>query len=186
MLEFKITFYGIKTHSSTPEKGKSAIYECIDFIGELKDFYQSLKKDICNDFEVPYTSMNIGMINGGETVNSVPGKCEITVDFRISKNEHIKVIELSIEKILKKYDASFEIKNIVNTKLNLNDISYIEKISSKKQTANYLTEASFINSNAVILGPGPITAHEKNEYITIDSLNKTEELYIEIIKENNK
>ena len=96
------------------------------------------------------------------------------------------MIELSIEKILKKYDASFEIKNIVNTKLNLNDISYIEKISSKKQTANYLTEASFINSNAVILGPGPITAHEKNEYITIDSLSKTEELYIEIIKENNK
>ena len=44
--------------------------------------------------------------------------------------------------------------------------------------------ASFIeNGNKYILGVGPINAHKKDEFITIDSLDKLEGQYIEIIKE---
>ena len=76
LLELKIEFYGVKCHSSTPNKGVNAIYECVDFIEKIKNFYEDvLKKENIVDFEIPYTTMNIGMINGGETVNSVPGKC---------------------------------------------------------------------------------------------------------------
>jgi acetylornithine deacetylase len=183
VLELLITFNGVKTHSSTPEKGKNAIYESIDFINKLREYYGVLKQDKCLDFEVPYTSMNVGMIKGGETVNSVPGKCEVSIEFRISKNEHLKKVEADVKELLKGYDATIEIKNRKKPKLNLDDMTYLENISNKKKTANYLTEASFIDSSAIIIGPGPITAHEKNEYITIDSLEKTEKLYIEIINE---
>ena len=186
VLELLITFNGIKTHSSTPEKGKNAIYESVDFINKLRAYYEELKLDICEDFEVPYTSMNVGMIKGGESVNSVAGKCEITLDFRIAKDEHLGKIEKDVRKILKDYDAIISIKNKIKPKINLEDMSFLESISSKKQTANYLTEASFIESKAIILGPGPVTAHEKNEYITIDSLEKIEQLYIEIVKKYNE
>ena len=81
LLELFIEFYGVKCHSSTPNKGVNAIYECVDFIEKIKNFYEDvLKKENIIDFEIPYTTMNIGMINGGETVNSVPGKCMITMD----------------------------------------------------------------------------------------------------------
>ena len=91
ILEYKIDFYGIKCHSSTPDKGISAIMETIKFINELNNYYENeIKKEIVDDFEVPYTTMNIGMINGGETVNSVAGKCSITIDFRISKEDQIR------------------------------------------------------------------------------------------------
>lgn len=186
ILELSIVFNGIKTHSSTPEKGLNAIYECMDFIRTLKKYYEKLKFDRCEEFDVPYTSMNVGMIKGGESVNSVPGKCEISIEFRISKNEHLKKIESDINRLLKKYDAIATIKNKKQPKLNLDDMTYLENISNKKKTANYLTEASFIDSSAIIIGPGPITAHEKNEYITIESLKKSEELYIEIIKKYNE
>ena len=180
-----ITFKGIKTHSSTPEKGKSAIYECINFINELKQYYDKLKLIKYPKFEVDYTSMNVGTIKGGESTNSVPGNCQIEIDFRVADNKQIAIIEKDIKKILTNYDAKVTIKNKVKTSINLDDISFLEKISSKKETANYITEASFITSKSIIIGPGPITAHEKNEYITIDSLEETKKLYKEIIRKYN-
>ena len=188
LLDLHVEFYGKKAHASTPEKGASAIYECVDFITKLKGFYESdLMKDIDSNFKVPYTSMNIGLISGGETENSVPGKCKITIDFRINKESDINKIITKVEKMLEDYDAKLIVVHKINPKLNESDISFLEDISAKKETANYLTEASFIDSkNIMILGPGPITAHEKNEHVTLDSLKISEELYIKIIEFYNK
>ena len=73
LMEYKIIFKGVKTHSSTPEKGKSAIMSAISFINELNIFYENkLKQDLNSNFEIPYTTMNIGKINGGSSINSVP------------------------------------------------------------------------------------------------------------------
>jgi len=185
VLELSISFFGKKCHSSTPDFGLNAIYECINFINELKEYYEELKKDIVDDFDIPYTTMNVGMINGGETVNSVPGKCEVTIDFRVAKEEQLKTIIEKIEILLKKYDAKLDIKQCIGPKINLSDISFLEKISSKKMTKCYLTEGSYINKNFVILGPGPDTSHQKNESISYETLLKTEELYIKIIEYYN-
>ena len=43
-------------------------------------------------------------------------------------------------------------------------------------------EASFFDGDRVILGPGPMTAHEKNEHVTKESLLKTVEVYKEAIE----
>ncbi len=187
VLELKITFYGTKCHSSTPEKGKSAIYECIDFINKIKLYYENtLKQNIVQDFEIPYTTMNIGMIQGGESVNSVAGKCEISIDFRIAKENHLKSILKKIKILLKTKQATLEIKQKIPPRINSQDISFLEKISHKKQTKCYLTEASYINKNFIILGPGPDTSHQKNEYIKIDSLKEVEYLYKKIIEFYNE
>ena len=187
VLELKIEFFGKKCHSSTPDIGINAIYECINFINKIKFFYENtLKKETVKDFNIPYTTMNIGMINGGETVNSVPGKCYITMDFRIAKTEDIDLILNYINFELKNYNSKSIIVNKVNPKINNNDISFIEKISSKKGTFCGLTEGSFIDKNFIILGPGPDTSHQKNEYINYNSLKKTEEIYINIIEYYNK
>ena len=188
LLGLNISFYGKKVHSSIPEKGINAIYECMDFVTKLRIFYEeNLMKDVDNDFKVPYTSMNIGMITGGETENSVPGKCSITIDFRINKDDAIDKIIVFVEELLKNYRAELIIKNKVRPKLNNSDIKFLEEISSDKETANYFTEASFIEStNIIILGPGPVTAHEKNEYITNESLEECENLYINLINHYNE
>lgn len=187
LLELRIEIFGIKCHSSTPDKGKSAIMETIKFINELNNYYENeIKKDLETNFEIPYTTMNIGMINGGETVNSVAGKCMITIDFRIVKEYQIDNILEKIKSILKDYKANIIVKQTTPPKLNNNDISFLEKISRKKETKCYLTEGSVIDKNFIILGPGPDTSHQKNEYITYDKLQKTEELYQAIIEYYNK
>ena len=186
-LELRIEFFGVKCHSSTPDKGINAIYECLEFIQKIKKFYETrIKKENFPDFEIPYTTMNIGVINGGETVNSVPGKCMITIDFRIADQSDLTLIENKVNNLLKKYNANLIVKKRFAPKINKNDISFLEKISTKKETKCYLTEGSMIDKNFIILGPGPDTSHQKNEYIYYSELKKTEKLYEEIIKYYNK
>ena len=52
----------------------------------------------------------------------------------------------------------------------------------KTKAINYLTEASMIHgSKRLILRTGPITAHEINEHISIDSYEELIEQYKELI-----
>jgi acetylornithine deacetylase len=161
--------------------------ETIRFINILNEYYNTeIKNDLVNDFEVPYTTMNIGLINGGETLNSVPGKCYITIDFRVVKESHLTVIKEKIDNILQSFNANLIVRETLSPKLNNSDISFLEEISQKKETKCYLTEGSVIDKNFIILGPGPDTSHQKNEYITYDKLKETEYLYQTIVEYYNK
>lgn len=175
LMEYKISFKGIKTHSSTPEKGKNAIMSTISFINELKKFYENeIKNDLNQNFEIPYTTMNIGKIQGGSAINSVPDSCEFLVDFRtIDKTEEQKIIR-KLKTLGEKYKAEVQELN------KLSPFLAEPKISNK--TCNFITEASFLEGNRIILGAGPITAHEVNEYVTDQSLHKLVEQYKELIE----
>ena len=175
LIEFKISFKGIASHSSKPEEGINAIDNCIDFINKLKDYYNSdLKKETIDS---KYTTMNIGVINGGRSINIIPDNCEIQVDFRtVFKDQNERIIKKINELI--DNNTTYEVINNINPFSNDN-----EKINM----SDFLTEASLMQSgNKYILGVGPINAHKKDEFITIESLNKLEEQYIELIKEKCK
>ena len=174
LMEYKIIFKGIKTHSSTPDKGKSAILSAISFINELNDFYENTIKRKNNPyFEIPYTTMNIGKINGGSAINSVPDLCEFLVDFRTIDKTVEKDIIQEIKVLKEKYKAEV---------IELNKLSaFFNNLENYKKTCNFITEASFLKNDRIILGAGPITAHEVNEYITTESLNQLVEQYKEII-----
>lgn len=172
LLELKITFKGVSSHSSKPEEGINAIEKCIDFIRELQKYYNNLKSEIIDS---KYATMNIGVINGGRSINIVPNNCEVLIDFRtISKKQNDDIVK-KIEEIISNSNASCEI------------INKIDPFSNKLERINmsdYITEASFIESgNKYILGVGPMNPHKKDEFITIDSLNKLEEQYIKILNE---
>jgi len=178
--------YGKSTHSSTPNKGKNAIVEANKFIGELLGLAKELELQKNEMFSIPYTTINIGTIKGGDAVNKVPDKCVIKFDARTIDKEHNAIIENNVKEILKKYDSKLEIG--INIQANINEnsemITSIEEITGeKRKTENYVTEASFIeNTEAVILGPGPTTAHQSNEYIEIEKLNKLVKIYKSIIE----
>ena len=186
-MEMKVSFFGKSTHSSTPNKGNNAIVEAHKFIGELLELAEELEEDKDESFSVPYTTINIGKIKGGDATNKVPDKCVIKFDARTIKKEHNYLIEKRVNEILKKYNSKLEID--INIQANINNdnqmINRLEKITGKKRkTENYVTEASFIpNSEAVILGLGPITAHQSNEYIEIEKLNRLVKIYRNIIRE---
>ncbi len=113
LLAVRIETKGKKVHSSTPDKGESANLKMIQLLNELQNFYEEKIKVERNDnYEVNYTTMNIGLINGG----------------------------------------------------------------------NFMTEASWVNGKRMILGAGPVTAHEIDEHISIKSLRLLVEQYKELIE----
>lgn len=174
LIEYKISFKGIKTHSSTPDKGKSAIMSAISFINELSDFYETeIKSEKDTNFDIPYTTMNIGKISGGQSINSVPDYCEFLVDFRTLSKTSEEIIFNKIEFLKKKYDADVQIINKLSVFFNKSDLS--------SKTCNFITEASFLDCNRIILGAGPITAHEVDEHISESSLYMLVNQYIELI-----
>lgn len=175
LLELKLEFDGKSAHSSNPEKGINAIEKCIEFLDELKKFYKDLKLDIDNRFKIPYTTMNLGRIEGGKSINIVPNNCETYIDFRVINNKHREKIIEKVKQLKEKYQFKYTI---------INDIKPFITESKISKTTDFITEASFIQSkNRYILGTGPINAHEANEYITIDSLNLLVKQYKQIITE---
>lgn len=179
LMEYRISFKGIKTHSSTPEKGKNAIMSAISFINELNQFYETevkIEKDI--NFDIPYTTMNIGKVEGGSAINSVPDFCEFLVDFRTTNKNIEKKIINKLEILKEKYVANIQEINRLSAFFNKSELS--------TKTCNFITEASFLKSNCIILGAGPVTAHEINEYITKESLQLLVTQYKELIEKSCK
>lgn len=175
LMEYQISFKGVKAHASTPDKGKSAIRDAIGFMNELQEFYEvDIKKEQNPNFEIPYTTMNIGKIQGGSAINSVPDFCEFLVDFRTIDTKSEEKIVQEIEVLKEKYRADVQ---------NLNRLSaFFNPSAISKKTCNFITEASFLKKNCLILGTGPVTAHEDNEYIQEKSLYRLVQQYRELIE----
>lgn len=178
LLEFELNFKGIKAHASEPNKGKSANINALKFLNKLNEFYEEkIKIEKDEKYEIPYTTMNIGMINGGAEKNSIPNNCFATLDFRPVNSEHINKIINKIDELSNQFDCEYKI--IENINPFYNDIEFIKD----KKTSNFITEASFVKkSNSIILGLGPVTAHEVNEHITVSSYEKIVNQYKDLIE----
>lgn len=173
LLEFRVKFKGVSSHSSKPLEGVNAIEKCIEFVRSLQEYYNDLKKD---SFDSKCATMNVGVINGGRSINIVPDFCEVLIDFRTVTSEQNKSIIEKIGELTNFEDVDYEV---------INNILPFANSSDEVNMSDFISEASFIDSkNRYILGAGPINAHKKDEFITIDSLNKLEEQYIEMIEQN--
>lgn len=178
IMEYTFNFEGIKAHSSNPAKGKSATLNAVRFLTELDKFYnEEIKNFEEASYEVPYTTMNIGIINGGTALNSVAASCRVVVDFRIANGKHIEMIKNKVEELSKIYDCEVKLGECLEPFISNTDLV------TPKKTANFLTEASIVEGvDRVILGPGPVTAHEVNEHISEESYDKLVQQYKDIIQ----
>lgn len=177
LLECDLYFKGIKAHSSNPDKGISANLNAVKFLSELEEFYlNNIKNKINENYEIPYTTMNVGILKGGSAKNSIPSNCYATLDFRTVESNHSKIILKKIEQLCEKYNCEYEIIEQIDPFINEVDCE------NNGKTANFMTEASFVNCKSkIILGLGPVTAHEVNEHIDKISYDKLVEQYKKLI-----
>lgn len=185
LLEYIFTFTGVTTHSSTPIDGKNSNKNAVRFLNRMLDFEEELRKTPSPFFDVPYPTMNVGIISGGTSINKVPDKTTVYLDFRIcdSRREYPMIRE-AVDKAIEGLDGTYVIINDIPSFQNDGDlVKEYEALSGNEGKPFFgITEASFFESDRVILGPGPMTAHEANEHVNADSLEKTTEIYINMIK----
>lgn len=186
LLEYELTFKGTAVHSSRPIPNESSNENAILFLSEVLKLNKEFKKEKCDLFEVPYNTINVGTINGGTNICTTSDLTKVLLGFRITKEANdITFIKKYIAKLASKYSkVEYQIINEIKPFYNEdNIIDFYEEITKKQRKPFFaVSEASFIDNNRLILGPGPITAHENDEYILQSSLMETVDIYTKIIE----
>jgi acetylornithine deacetylase len=191
----KATVTGIEGHSSKPGKGANAIQQAALIIGKLREIEVERMdhRSFESVFEVPYTTLNVGMISGGTAANIIPNHCEVTFEYRTMPGEDpdyvIKQIQGYVKEVLlpefRKQNPAVDIvveKDHSGLPMETPNGSAIEALAleltrnTKTGAAPYYTEGAIYNESGiptVVCGPGDIDqAHRPNEYITRDQLDQ--------------
>jgi len=173
----EINVSGKTSHAGEPHKGVNAIEKSAKIINELNsNFKKFLKK---YDIGTHKSTINVGIVSGGENVNVVPSKTRIVVDRRITHKEDVKKAFNEIKNFILKIDRSAKVKFLTGTnpfKSNKSNI-YLKELSKSKelitgQKSKFLSSIGvsdgryFADDNVNIINIGPGTGsegHKSNE-----------------------
>ena len=190
---FRVVLDGVAAHSSAPHLGVSAIAyaaEIVGFIGALAGEMRAAA-DPANGFEPPWTTFNIGRIEGGEALNIIPEHCSFVWEFRPLPDTEADAIEARVADFIAndiaprmraEHDAAgVRIEALPRVPpLAAHPDSPAERLvrrltgANETHTVAYTAEASQFQQAgipAVLCGPGSIDqAHQADEWIAVDQL----------------
>ena len=193
----KIISKGKSAHGSRPDEGINAIQGCLDAIRLMtgEPFPYEPHELLGNP------TLNIGVIEGGIKINVVPDRCEAQLDMRLAKGQTPESMLKEMQSRLESGGLSDRVQvemihgkppvlTPVDSKIVTIAQGAVEKVTGVTQslgTATYGTDCSILQPTVgilnVICGPGSIEqAHQPNEYITLDELYKSVDIYTEIAK----
>ncbi len=201
----RYTFHirGQEAHSSQPHRGVSAIEYASKLMSEIYKIRDTLaaKPFTGTTFEPPYSTLNIGKINGGTAHNIIAKDCSFTVDYRYIPQDDSAAVFEKIDLIVSKLSADMmqiypeagiqaEIAEIPAFKAEEdgNAEELCRQLSGKNSTLNvsYGTEAGQFQErgySTIVCGPGSIDqAHKPDEYIEIEQVKKGVQFIKSLIK----
>src|SRR5947209_14947382 len=78
----EITVGGREGHRAYPALGASAIFRAARLIARIEAVAEQLKAEQRAAFDPPYTTINVGLIDGGTAKNIIAGACRFTLEWR--------------------------------------------------------------------------------------------------------
>ena len=179
---------GKEAHSALTTKGLNSIYLASEFIQGIQSIQTNLINNSThdNDFEVPYSTLQVGKIEGGVAVNIVPSSSSLLFEIRSLHSDDpnliLKDIKILSEKIVKSHidkfpDTEIEIKvtsqyPALNTMKNSDVISFLNGLTGNNsvEKVSFGTEGGLfsneLNIQTAICGPGSMNqGHQPDEYI---------------------
>lgn len=183
---------GKTAYGSMPERGVNAIYRAAKAISKLEDFGFNEKPDSL----LGSPSINVGTVQGGMNVNSVPDFAEFTVDIRsISENAHDRTLEqissyLGEDVSLQAFVDLKPVKSAPDDPFVACAYRVVEKelgLTPEPRTLPFFTDASILAeamaASTVIIGPGETSlAHQTDEYCVVDRIPECEVIYRRLIE----
>ncbi len=194
-----IVISGQSGHSSDPSLGANAMEAMHQALSILLEWRDELQQHFHNTaFKVPYPTINLGYIQGGDNPNRICGSCEAQIDIR-----PLPTMELSELKSTLRHKLAQSVAN--NPKLSIQISSLFEGLpafqtpedsellktleklcSESAESVAFGTEAPYFNQmgiETVIMGPGSINqAHQANEYLEMKQIQPCIDITRALIK----
>jgi acetylornithine deacetylase len=188
----RTSFRGLSAHSSNPPRGLNAIayaHRFLSFLYELAAEFQTQRSSL--SVEPPYTTLNVGTINGGTSLNTVAPHCTIAWEFRPipeADGEAIcRRVESFVEYLRREMKSAVADADVLVERpgtalpLRWQDNSaanaFIEELTGSAViplSVSFGTDAGHLQAAdipTVIMGPGSIEqAHRPDEWIAISQL----------------
>lgn len=191
---YRCRVHGKSAHSSLTNQGVNAISyasKLVGFVDALADRL-SLRDDNDTIFDVPYSTLSVGTIEGGTATNIVPNLCEFTFDYRnlphMTQSDIVapiqaKVAELTASMQARAPDTGIElIQEESVPAMTDTDSAELQQLivaltgDEMRQKVAYATEGGqFTNAGipTIICGPGSIEqAHKADEFVALEQLER--------------
>ena len=191
---YRCRVHGKSAHSSLTVQGVNAISYASRLIGYVDTLAEEISQRDDNDalFDVPYSTLSVGTIQGGTATNIVPNLCEFTFDYRnlphmmqedILLPIQAKVAELSAQMQACAPETGIELMQEESVPaMTDNESSELQALiaaltgDDKRHKVAYATEGGqFTNSGipTIICGPGSIEqAHKADEYVELVEIER--------------
>ena len=188
-LGFRVTAHGLEAHSSLAPIGVNAIYMACDLIGEIRALQGRIAEHgpRDGDYEVAYTTLHVGKMQGGEVMNIVPNRCSFDFEIRYLPEDDAEAIVARIKAAAEKVAASY--RNVfaqarftfadlqsypaMNTPVDSEAVKFVQELTGGNSTGKitFGTEGGLfqqvLGTPAVICGPGNIAvAHKPDEHVS--------------------
>ena len=184
----KVTCHGAAGHSALAPQFVNAIHVASNFVHHIRELQDQIAEGPRDDgYSIPYSTVHIGRIVGGRSLNIVPDSTQLDLEFRHLAETPAQDIQRKIEAAAQKASAEFPLARpisveAINSYPGLNTdpsraiVARADKLAGKSGTTKvpFGTEAGFfaeLGLNTVVIGPGDMASdgHKPDE-----GLNKAE------------
>ncbi len=177
---------GVAAHASEPEAGENAVYRACDAVDVVRDL-DAPKTEVFG--ETVSGSVAVTGIDGGETWNVIPERCDVIIDERtvpgeradLARAESVPGVEWTVDQDLPPMgctdaafaDAALEAAREVHAALGLDEPEHVTKPHATD--AGWLAEAG---TACLVCGASePGEAHTKTESVSVDVLDRCHRIY---------
>jgi acetylornithine deacetylase len=184
----EVVITGVEGHSAYPDVGASAIHAAGRLFPELEAIGATLRAEQDPAFSPPFTTWNVGVVQGGKARNIIAGECRFSYEWRPIPGQDPRRALRLVEEACAKLSASGGGKLRVDvsplrtdaaavTPAEAEIVRFLEAESGNRSTTvpfgTELPEVIGLGAEACVFGPGDIrVAHRTGEYVEVAELEK--------------
>jgi acetylornithine deacetylase len=187
----EVVITGVEGHSAYPETGASAILAAGRVLREIEAAGKLLEAESDPRFSPPYTTYNVGLIQGGKAKNIIAGSCTLTVEWRPLPSQDVKrglqLLQegcarvanerVKIEVRTQRLDAGIAVPADSPVVRFLQ-----ERTGNAPETIPFGTELPYLSAlgaQACVFGPGDIrVAHRTGEFVPLAELHAATDILV--------
>jgi acetylornithine deacetylase len=182
----EVTVAGKEAHSAHPAQGVSAIYHAARLISAIEGLAVRLEAEKNGFFHPAFTTLNIGIIEGGTAKNIVPGQCRFQLEWRPIPNQSPDAVLASVTEIVTNLEAAYpgfhaEVRPLrqqpgFETRADAPLVGRMESLAGRPATSiPFGSEASIfapLADETIVFGAGDMrTAHSSRECVPLAELD---------------